>query len=439
MATAQSSRTVIALAALAFALPAHASADAVTMWSINANRAANATCIGPSGNGLYEARLYAMVHIAIHDAVNAIERRSRPYAYDAQTVSHASFDAAVARAARDVLLDIIGRLPADCMGTGQATVEADYTAALAAIPPGPSRTAGLQVGRSAARAVLRLRQNDGADQPLVDPDFPQGTRPGEYRFTPDVPFVFLPGWGRVTPFVLKHAAQFRPEPPYDVRSRKYAADVHEVQALGGDDTTTPSTRSADQTEIGRFWLESSPQAWNRLARTVSAAQALEPWENARLFALLNAAMADGYIASWDTKFHYLFWRPVTAIRLGDTDGNPLTIGDATWTPLQLTYPMPDYDSGHAVQGGVAAEILKRFFGADDVSFTACSFTLLPGSTCSDPGAIYRSYSSFSQAAEENSLSRIYVGIHFRKAVDEGERHGRRIAGRAVRRFFQPVH
>jgi hypothetical protein len=150
-------------------------------------------------------------------------------------------------------------------------------------------------------------------------------------------------------------------------------------------------------------------------------------------------MADGYIASWDTKFHYLFWRPVTAIRLGDTDGNPLTIGDATWTPLQLTYPMPDYDSGHAVQGGVAAEVLKRFFGTDDVSFTACSFTLLPGSTCSDPGAIYRSYSSFSQAAEENSLSRIYVGIHFRKAVDEGERHGRRIAGRAVRRFFQPVH
>ncbi len=178
MATAQSSRTVIALAALAFALPAHASADAVTMWSINANRAANATCIGPSGNGLYEVRLYAMVHIAIHDAVNAIERRSRPYAYDAQTVSHASFDAAVARAARDVLLDVIGRLPADCMGTGQATVEADYTAALAAIPPGPSRTAGLQVGRAAAHAVLRLRQNDGADQPLVDPDFPQGTRPG---------------------------------------------------------------------------------------------------------------------------------------------------------------------------------------------------------------------------------------------------------------------
>ena len=198
-----------------------------------------------------------------------------------------------------------------------------------------------------------------------------------------MPFVFLPGWGRVTPFALKHAAQFRPEPPFHVKSKKYAADVHEVQALGGDGMTTPSRRTPDQTEIGLFWLESSPQSWNRLARTVSAERVLEPWENARLFALLNVAMADGYIGSWDTKYHYLFWRPVTAIRLGDTDGNPLTIGDPTWTPLQLTYPIPDYDSGHAVQGGVAAETLKRFFGTDHVGFTACSFTLPSGSTCAD--------------------------------------------------------
>jgi hypothetical protein len=439
MPTGQAIRTVIALSALAFALPVSLYADAVTVWNINANKAANATCIGPSGNALYESRLYAMTHIAIHDAVNAIERRSGPYAFDAQAVPDASFDAAVATAAHDVLLDVIGRLPADCIGTGLATVEADYAAALAAVPPGPSRTAGVEVGRAAARAILLLRQDDGSEQPIVNPGFREGTQPGEYRFTPEFPFVFLPEWGRVTPFVLKHSAQFRPEPPDDVRSKKYTADFEEVKALGGDDMTTLSTRTAEQTEIGRFWLESSPQAWNRLARTISAAQLLEPWENARLFALLNAALADGYIASWETKFHYLFWRPVTAIRLADTDGNPLTDGDPTWTPLQLTYPMPDYDSAHSVEGGVAAEILARFFGTDDISFTACSFTLLPGSTCADPGAVYRPYSSFSQAAAENSLSRIYVGIHFRKAVEEGERHGRRIAARAVRRFFRPGH
>jgi hypothetical protein len=439
MPARQAIRTVIAFGALAFALPVPLYADAVTVWNINANKAVNATCIGPSGNPLYESRLYAMAHIAIHDAVNAIERRSRPYAYDAQTSPSASFDAAVAAAAHDVLADVISRLPADCIGTGPATVEADYTAALAAIAPGPSRDAGVDIGRAAARAILLLRRNDGSDQPIVDPDFPQGTEPGEYRFTPDVPFAFGPEWGRVTPFVLQHASQFRPDPPYDVRSRKYAADVLEVQALGGDNVTTPSVRTADQTEIGRFWLESSPQAWNRLARAVSAARSLAPWENARLFALLNVALADGYIGSWETKYHYLFWRPVTAIRLADTDGNPLTIGDPTWTPLQLTYPIPDYDSGHAVQGGAAAEVLARFFGTDQISFTACSFTLPAGSTCADPGAIYRSYSSFSQAAEENSLSRIYVGIHFRKAVEEGERHGRRIAGHAVQLLFKVVH
>lgn len=431
-------RTVVAFGALVCALPSPLHADAVTMWNANANRAANATCIGPSGNALHESRLYAMVHIAIHDAVNAIERRSHPYAYDAKTVSYASFDAAVATAAHDVLVDVIGRLPADCVGTGLATVGADYATALSAIPTGPSRAAGVTVGQEAARAVLTLRQHDGSDQPLIDPAFPQGTRPGEYRFTPELPFVFLPAWGRVTPFVLKHPAQFRPKPPYHVKDKKYAADVHEIQALGGDGTTTPSTRSADQTEIGRFWIESSPQAWNRLARTVSAGQVLEPWENARLFALLNVALADGYIGSWSTKFHYLFWRPVTAIRLAETDGNPLTIGDPTWTPLQLTYPMPDYDSAHAVEGGAGAEILKRFFGTDHMSFSACSFTLPSGSTCADPGAVFRSYSSFSEAAGENTVSRIYIGIHFRKAVEEGERHGRRIAGRAVRRFFRPV-
>lgn len=437
MPAGQAIRTVVALGALA--LPVNAYADAITMWNINANKAANATCIGPSGNAPYESRLYAMVHIAVHDAVNAIDRRSHPYAYDARAVPFASFDAAVAAAARDVLLDVIGQLPADCMGTGVATVEADYAAAIGNIPAGPARTAGLQVGRAAARAILQLRDDDGSDQPLADPNFPQGTRPGEYQFTPDLPFAFLPGWGRVTPFVLKHSAQFRPDPPYDVRSKKYAADVAEIQLLGGDAMTTPSARSAEQTEIGRFWIESSPQSWNRLARTVSAAQVLEPWENARLFALLNVALADGYIASWDAKFHYLFWRPVTAIRLGETDGNPQTIGDPTWTPLQLTYPMPDYDSAHAVEGGVGAEVLKRFFGTDQVNFFACSFTLPTGSTCADPGAIYRAYSSFSQAAAENTVSRIYIGIHFRKAVEEGERHGRRIAGRAVRLFFRPVY
>jgi hypothetical protein len=219
----------------------------------------------------------------------------------------------------------------------------------------------------------------------------------------------------------------------------YAADYNEIKLIGGDGITTPSTRTADQTEIGLFWIESSPLAWNRLARAIAARKHLDPWENARLFGLLNLAMADGYIGSWEAKYHYKFWRPITAIRLGDTDGNPDTEGVLDWTPLQFTDPMPDHDSGHAVQGGVAADVLKQVFGTDHISFRACSMSIGAGSTCEDPDPVIRSYSRFSEAAAENSVSRIYIGIHFRRAVEEGERHGRRIAAYAVRRFMKPAH
>ena len=162
-------------------------------------------------------------------------------------------------------------------------------------------------------------------------------------------------------------------------------------------------------------------------------------ENARLFALLNLAMADGYIATFDTKYHYNFWRPVTAIREGNADGNPDTAGNPTWTPLAVTPPIPDYDSGHSVEGGVAAQILQEFFGTDWVSFATCSTSLPAGGTCNDPTPIIRHYLSFSQAAEENGLSRILVGFHFRNAVTTGTEHGRKIAHEAFVHFLTPLH
>ena len=173
--------------------------------------------------------------------------------------------------------------------------------------------------------------------------------------------------------MLDRSSQFRPGPPYPVTSRKYAADLNEIKALGGDGVTTPSARTPEQTEIALFWVESSPLQWNRIARTVSAR--LDPWAQARLFALLNMALADGYVSSFETKYHYDYWRPVTAIRAADTDGNPRTSADPTWTPLVTTPPIPDYDSAHAVQGGAGSTVLKRFFGTDHIGFTACSLTL----------------------------------------------------------------
>ena len=417
--------------------------NAVDNWSANAGEAAIAACfIG--GYGPQEARMYAMMHVAIHDALNAIDRRSTPYAASLTAAPGASPGAAVAAAARDVLVPVLGSfsffLPADCIDAGIASVEADYTAALGTIANGTSKTRGVALGHAAAAAILALRSEDGFDTPLVDPNYQEGSAPGEYRYTPGTPFAFAPRLGDdLTPFVLEESSQFRPGPPLELTSGKYAADVNEVKRLGGDDIITPSDRTADQTEIALFWLESSPLAWNRIARTVADREALDLWESARLYGLLNLALADGYIGTWDAKYHYRFWRPVTAIRLAGIDGNPATTADPSWTPLVETPPIPDYDSGHAVEGGAAAEVLKRFFGTDRMSFSNCSFTLPAGQTCSDASPTLRRFTSFSDASEENAVSRIYVGFHFRDAVETGTRHGERIADRAVNRFLRPAH
>src|SRR5262245_55953737 len=178
--------------------------------------------------------------------------------------------------------------------------------------------------------------------------------------------------------------------------------------------------------------------WNRIARAVSPTSSLTLWENARLFGLLNLALADGYIDAFDAKYHYNYWRPITAIREAETDGNPDTKADPTWTPLADTPPVPDYDSGHSVANGVAAQVLTRFFGADNISFSTCSDTLPAGGKCDDPSPVTRSYASFSQAANEGGLSRILVGFHFRKAVESGIKHGRKIGAHAVNNFLRPV-
>jgi hypothetical protein len=419
-----------------------AGADAVTDWNENAGEAAQAAGFSPDNNPLHESRMYAMVHIAIHDALNAIDRRSRPYVVDSQAPSGASPDAAVAAAARDVLVALIKQpLNPDFLAAlrpaGLASVEADYTAALGAIAAGEAKTQGIDVGQEAAAAVLALRANDGSGTLLIDTGYTQGTAAGEWRFTPGFDFAFAPGWADVTPFVLKDAAQFRPGPPYKLTGQKYAADVNEVKSLG---VKTGSTRTADQTQIALFWVESSPLSWNRLARMVSAAEGLDLWENARLFGLLNMAMADGYIGSFEAKYLYNYWRPVTAIRLADTDGNPDTTADPAWEPLVPTPPVPDYDAGHAVQGGAAAQVLKRFFKDDEVSFSACSLSspLPEEERCGGAAEVRRSFTSFTQAAEENGVSRIYNGFHFRDAVRKGIKHGRKIGNRAVNLFLKPV-
>ncbi|MGS0688803.1 vanadium-dependent haloperoxidase [Nakamurella sp. GG22] len=385
-----------------------------------------------------EARLYAMTQIAVHDALNAIDRRSEPYAYHPRVRHGASAPAAVAAAASTVLNAEL----AGC-GAGLEVVKDARDHALRAIPTSAAKTAGVQLGTAAAKKILHKRSHDRAALQIADPtveDFPQGTRPGEWRFTPGpdgktlLEFAFLPKWGTVKTFALRNSDQFEPSGPYPLRSRAYARDFNEVKALG---STTSTRRTAEQTEIARFWVGSAPTQWNNIANTVSRSKGHhDMWTDARMFALLNMAMADGYIASFDTKFEVLFWRPVTAIRAASTDGNPWTRQDKSWTPLEYTPPIPDYESAHAVEGGAAAAVLARFFG-DRTPFANCS-PWLPDPSTACGGAV-RHFRSFSQAADENAASRVYVGFHFRKGADDGNQRGDQIGNYTVRTALKVLH
>ena len=281
---------------------------------------------------------------------------------------------------------------------------------------------------------------DGSDTPIIvdASGYQQGTGPGQWRFTPDRPFAFAPGWGAVRTFALRGNQARHVDPPYPLRSRAYARDLATVKRLGGDGITTPSTRTPDQTQAARFWIESSPLQWNRIARSVAINRHLDSWQSARLFSLLDMALADGYVVSFDVKYENPFWRPVTAIREADTDGNRATTADPAWTPLDTTPPIPDHDSAHAVQGGAAAAVLARAFGTDRVSFSTCSLTLPEGQQCDDASPVLRGYRSFSQAARENANSRVWVGFHFPHASRTGLAHGYRI-GTLVANDLPAVH
>jgi hypothetical protein len=416
------------------------SGQAVIDWNERAARSALACGLAPTANPLHESRMYTMMHLAIHDSLNAIRRRADSYVYTAR-VRNASPAAAVASGARTTLLAAVTSLPepfSECASTEAAAIEADYVADLAEVPDGEAKNRGIRLGRRAAEAIVAQRTGDGSDTLLFDADYPQGDEPGEYQFTStELPFAFAPGWGSVTPFGLRSGAHFRSDKPYRLTSHAYARDLNDVKALGGDGITTPSSRSADQTEVARFWVESSPLMWNRVGRSLASDHGLDAWQAARLFGLLNIALTDGYIGTFNQKYDQNFWRPVTAIRAAATDGNPVTAPDVTWTPLVTTPPIPEHDSGHSVEGGAAAAVLSGFFGTDRASFELCSYTLPAGETCTDPSPTMRSYDRFSAAAAENADSRVLVGFHFRHATISGTRHGARIGRFVVRTLLTP--
>ena len=416
--------------------PGTARADEVSDW----NLAGLDIAIAGGQNPIVHSRTLAMMHLAIHDALNAIDRRYEPYVYEGRAEPNAAPGAAVAAAARDVLNGVMPSWGnADQRAKALTMLEGTYTAALAKIPDGLSKNHGIVAGQAAALAMLTARKNDQASASVT---YTAGTAPGQWRPTPNptppnppiaIPAMaagnqpaMLPQWATVTPFTMAAPWQFRLSGPPALTSAPYARDYDEVRRLGGK---TSTERTAAQAEVAKFWYESSPVGWSRVARVVGAQRGLDRWDNARVLALVNAVIADGYIAGADTRYLYNFWRPVTAIRAGDTDGNDATAPDPTWESLMNTPPLPDYPSTHSVAGGAASAVLARFFGTDQVSFSMASGPPFAGIT--------RSFASFSQASQENADSRVYSGIHFRTACQDGIKQGEQIGRRAFAHYLQP--
>ena len=393
-------------------------ADLVLQWNEVMLDAIRATNMNPPR----ASRAMAIVHTAIYDAVNAIERTHEVYAVDVFASPLASVDAAVSAAAHATLSSLFP--------TQAGAFDSKLDESLAGIPDGLAEDLGVALGQDVATQLLTLRAGDGWD--AVVPYTP-GTDPGDWQPTPPAGApALLPNWPDVTPFAMSSGSQFSPDGIPALTSRQYAAAFNEVKSLGAAGSTT---RTADQTNIALFWANGAttvtpPGHLNVLAATVSQQQELSLAENARLFAMLNVALADAAIMAWDAKFQTDFWRPVTGIRAGDSDSNPNTIADPTWTPLIATPPFPTYVSGHSAFSGAAAAVLKSFFGRDNFRFT------LPSE---NPAVPDRSFTSFSQAAQESADSRLYGGIHWRFDNEDGLTAGQSLGNFVARNFFEESH
>jgi hypothetical protein len=398
-------------------LSVSARADTVTQWNAIATNALVADGQGATAN----AHL-AMVHGAVYDAVNAIDKRYRPYLAMPRAKRWYSQDAAAATAAYRVLVDSD---PPVVLPEHQAALAASlkplYDASLAAIAPGPAKDGGIATGDAAADAMIAARRNDGRFGAFR---FTVGTLPGQWR--PVLPlFVNDPGaWLKdIKPFLIANSSQFAGRGPYELTSRRYAKEFNEVKTLGAIDSTT---RTADQTQAGRFWGATNAIAtWGSLYRNIAEQHGGSLADNARLFAMLYFAGADAAITVWADKAKFSFWRPITAIREAATDGNRRTLADPNWLPLVNTPPYPEQPSGLSSLSAASVRTLQDFFGTDDVAFGATNAV-----------GITRNYTTFSQAVDEVVDARVWSGLHFRNADEVGAAIGQRVARWQEHRFPQ---
>jgi hypothetical protein len=387
-----------------------ASADTVTEWNLSATNALMVTAGQPPQQSVPHL---AMVHGAVYDAVNAIDGGHEGYLISSRLATPSdSQDAAAATAAFRVLVHLV---PAQ-----QPSLQAQYAASLAAIPDGSSKTRGIAVGEAAAAAMIAARTNDGRFGAFR---FVVGAGAGAWK--PVLPgFVNDPSaWLKdAKPFLIRSAAQFRSDGPLDLTSRRYARELAEVKELG---SATSTARTADQTLAARYWAENPPATWSRIFRTLAAQERLSLVDNGRLFAVLYMTGADALISVWADKARCSFWRPITAIREADTDGNPRTEPDAGWLPLIATPPYPEHPSGHSGLSGSFVKTLQQFFGTDKVAWSD-----------TNNAGLTRSFTRFSQAIDDVVDARVWSGIHFRTADEQGEEIGQQVARWRARHYFR---
>jgi len=415
--------------------PGFANNDMVMYWNEKAAIVLNTGFSQPA-----RTRVFARIQIAVHDALNSIKPKYERYAFH-EREQHANPDAAVASAAYWIMKRTT--LP------GNPPIDQWYNESLATIPDGESKELGKDLGRRSADALIANRANDGFTQLIINSTTPpNGVNPGEYRSTLTainwVPTQTLlqvrnvPNWGTVMrPWVIESNQQFRPAGPYAVSSNEYAADFNEVKSKGA---RVGSTRNADEEKISKFWSDNRPSfLWNNIVREVIKNKKLDAWKTARLFALMHVSMAESISSQLNACYHFYSWRPETAIRLAATDGNDNTDGDLNWlpflseAPVFVTPPVPGYPNGYAAYGGTTAEILRLFFGTDETSIDITTTSTNPAVT--EPKPSFH-FSSYSQAARDNSLSMIYAGWDFRKSVLDGEEMGKQIASYVFNHHFK---
>jgi hypothetical protein len=396
------------LVAVALTVPApSAFADVITDWNERAIAFVTPRMPPPAAQ-----RVVAMVQVAMFDAVNSIDRRYRPYLIQLPAAPTVSKEAAAATAAGTVLAS----LP-----QANAELRGALAAYLAAIPDSREKTEGIALGEVVGAKVLEARTKDGAD--AADSYRPK-TKPGIYIPTPITVGSTFPN---VKPFALTSPSQFRPVPPIPLKSEQWATDYNEIKNLGGK---TSTARSAKQTEDARFWLITGPQSTDPIARQLVAAKKMSLIDSARFMALASAALADAYIAVMDAKYHYDFWRPITAIRNGDNDENSATERDATWQPIDNTPMHPEYPCAHCIGSSALAAVAEAVFGTAEIPEVAMTSSTAPG--------VAHRWTNLRTYADEVAEARIWAGFHYRFSTLVGQDMGRKIGQHAVKSVMQPA-